>query len=80
MNPIRRILIKLGLLPITPADLAALLDQARDTRLHIRARLAAWLEYAVFTQSPEQLETLLDTLSERTTVPVRPGSTDRVVS
>ena len=86
MNPIRRFLIKQELLPITPADLTALLDRAGDARLPIRARFQAWLEYTLFTQSPARLDALLDTLMEALTrsnddaaVPVRPD-TDRVVS
>lgn len=63
MNLIRKWLINAGLLPITPADLNTLLDRAGDTSLPIRARLQALVEYTVFTQPPEQIETLFDTLN-----------------
>jgi len=77
MNPIRKLLIKWGWLPLTPADLTALLDRAQDKALPIRARWEAWLDHAALTTSPEQLETLLE---KNMAVPARPIDTNRVVS
>ncbi|MBN1583827.1 MAG: hypothetical protein JXA89_24180 [Anaerolineae bacterium] len=62
MNPIRKRLTKWGLLPITPDDLAALLDQAQDKALPQAKRFAALIEYALFAQTPERVDGLLDTL------------------
>jgi len=64
MNPIRRLLIKLHLAPVTPADLTALLDRADDTSLPIRARLAALVEYTVFTQPDERIAEIIDHLNQ----------------
>ena len=81
MNPIRKLLIKWGLLPLTPADLTALLDRAQDKTLPIRARWEAWLDHATLTTSPEQLEALLERVTNpNMAVPARPIDTNRVVS
>ncbi len=59
MNPLRRLAIKLGLQPITPDDLLALLAQTQDDNLPPRTRFRALSDYVVLTQSDTQVNELV---------------------
>ena len=64
MNPIRKMLIRFKLIPITPDDLADLLHRTQDTSLTWTQRFHALVEYAVFTHTPDRLEQVFNQLDQ----------------
>ena len=55
-------LARLGLRPLTPTDLDALLDRAQDETRPWRQRFRALRQYALLTQPPDRLEAILSAI------------------